>query len=142
MTLHQRPIAAVFTPAEREELIHVLDMLGAADDGERANAAQIATNILAAHGLTWIATIEAAPSGGATAPGFWAGADDPQSWRAEAEAYLAKPRKLNNWEKRFLSDILASRWPLSTRQREILPKIGRKALGGSVRDGEAYPFPN
>jgi hypothetical protein len=55
--------------------------------------------------------------------------DDPQAWRTEAQLCLAKPGKLNNWDRRFLKDILASRWPLSPRQQDVLEKIRKKVRG-------------
>ena len=142
MTPQLRPVAAAFTPAERDELIRVVETLGSTDDGERANAAQIATNLLAGHGLTWADALGAALSGApaasepltATASDFEEpeADDDPQAWRAEAESCQKKSRKLNAWERRFLKDILARRWPLTPKQQGVLKNIGEKACGAKT----------
>ena len=135
---HMLPISrpeAVYTPEERAELNRVFDQLGSDDPSERTAAAQTAVRLLAEHGVTWAETSDAARCADEigkqscartppASPSPWGG--NPDAWRPEAEFCLKKRRKMNTWEREFVENILAYRWPLSARQQNVLTNIGEK----------------
>lgn len=110
-----------------DKFLKLIGMLGSDHEGERANAAALATKMLRDHGMTWpefLATISApAPVEPLTRPG---GAYY-QAYNHEdaADTCLQRGRGLTAWEKDFLESVRDFHH-LSAKQEDVLARICEK----------------
>ena len=113
--------AAPLSGERRTRLIRLLGMCASAFDGERANAAAMASRLLREAGLSWSDVI-----GGVVewkpppAPDPW----ELSPWRRMATEILATGR-VTAWERNFLDDLLG-RWrsrDLTEKQQRVLSEI-------------------
>jgi hypothetical protein len=121
--------------AKLVKLVKLAGMLGSAFDGERANAARMATDLLREYQTTWAEQLtpscQPCPKCAARAeqeersrayraPRDWS--RDP--WRTVAVRCLIHEDLLSEWEASFLQSIPRQRRQyLSNRQREVLDRI-------------------
>ena len=101
----------VTTILDRDKLVKVLGRLGSDFDGERAEAARVANEMVRRAGLTWPQLVNN------SAPALSA----PQ-WREAVEQCLAVPEAITAWEHDFLVSLRRFR-RLSDKQRGILERI-------------------
>jgi len=93
-------------------LARLCGMFGSEHDGERANAARLADQLLRSHGLTWLALFEVSA--------------EEISVAEMIEACLERSAGLSEWERGFLASLeqwVARRSPLSPKQEAVLTRI-------------------
>lgn len=102
------------SPEARTRLIRICGIFGSSFDGERANAARMADELIRAHGLTWADVLQAPRP-------LHRGTD-----REAAIRCLACPQVLSDWETNFLRSLLGRRRGLTRKQSKILDEIYEK----------------
>jgi hypothetical protein len=102
-------------------------MLGSSFDGERANAARLATDLLERHGLTWREVLAPPLPPPAYKPQRAPEPSEPEP-ATKGDAFWAAEHAevLNQWERDFLQSIMAWRGDLTRRQRDVLTRIVAK----------------
>lgn len=114
---------SILPAPDRERLCKLCGMLASPYDGERANAARMATELLQRHKLTWSDLIAspAMPSAGSGC-----------STASEAAFALRHLPLLTDWEQQFIRDV-AGKANVSPKQAALIAKIAdkiRQALAG------------
>ena len=102
-----QPCGKILNPQLAEKLVRILGMLGSDHDGERANAAALASRMVRKLGITWADLISK---------------PEPESL-SELCAWLLVSDLLTIWEYGFVSSLRA---PLSPKQRDKLNAITAK----------------
>jgi hypothetical protein len=109
-----------------DRFLKLVGLFGSEHDGERANAAGLATKMLREAGLTWEEFFDrlTAPAPTSIAPQHHA-----RRWSLDhekaAEECLACGRRLTTWERGFL-ESMQNYHRLSERQAEVLARICSK----------------
>jgi hypothetical protein len=128
-------------PPAHARLVKLAGMLGSSFDGERANAARMATDILREHGTTWAEVLNPScppcPTCAARtaqqersetyrdARSSWTRSSYTSSWRELAWYCQDNADLLSPWERSFIASIL-QRWRLTPRQEDVLDRIVEK----------------
>ena len=123
------PRAETLTPADRAELVQILDRLGSDNELFRAAAVWLANDFLRDRGLTWAELItRRAP----TPPGDWqrrAAWGDWQrraawgDWQRRAVWCAERPALLTPWDQSFLASIARLPHPLTLKQKRIITRL-------------------
>jgi hypothetical protein len=129
-------MTAKLPPPAHAKLIKLAGMLGSSFDGERANAARRATDLLREHGTTWSEVLASSCQSCPTCVARTAQQGRTEtyrdtardwtrgSWRNVAIRCLMHDDLLSEWEASFLQSVLRQRrWRLSDRQQEVLNRI-------------------
>jgi hypothetical protein len=128
-------MSAKLPPPAHAKLVKLASMLGSSFEGERANAARMASDLLREHGTTWneLLTPPCQPCPRCAARDaqedrsrtYRATRDwTRDSWRNVAVHCLIHEDLLSEWEASFLQSVLRQRrWCLSDRQQEVLDRI-------------------
>ena len=109
---------------DAQRLVKLCGLLGSDHDGERANAAFMATKLLRMNDMTWADLVARAmlPAPSAPMPHWSTVPKTEEEWSTAIRARCWD--RLTHWEKDFLASILQrDRWPLSERQRGVLDKL-------------------
>jgi hypothetical protein len=125
-------------PHAYAKLIKLAGMLGSSFDGERANAARMATDILREHGTTWAEVLDPPPCQPCPACAArdarqersetyrdarsWTRPSWSTGWRERAWYCQENADLLSPWERGFIASIL-QRWRLTPRQEDVLDRI-------------------
>jgi hypothetical protein len=127
------PSTLIALPAKTlAKLGSVCGMLGSDFPGERANAAEAATKLLKAHGVTWRQLVEQAfavpakPAGKPRAKGKAAGKVDEPDWRAQVMRCALYAHRLSEWEQLFIQNMQAWTSPPSAKQLAVLTRLFAK----------------
>ena len=124
------PRAETLTPADRAQLVQILDRLGSDNERVRAAAVWLANDFLRDRGLTWAELIiRRAPQ---PAPGDWqrrAAWGDWQrcaawgDWQRRAVWCAERPELLTPWDQSFLASIARLPHPLTLKQKRIIVRL-------------------
>ena len=107
------PRAETLTPADRAQLVQILDRLGSDNELFRAAAVWLANDFLRDRGLTWAELIiRRAPT--PPAPGDW---QRRAAWCAERSALLTP------WDQSFLASMAGLPHPPTPKQTTILDRL-------------------
>ena len=107
------PRAETLTPADRAQLVQILDRLGSDNELLRAAAVWLANDFLCDRGLTWAELIiRRAPT--PPAPGDW---QRRAAWCAE------RPALLTPWDQSFLASVTGLPHPPTPKQTTILDRL-------------------
>jgi hypothetical protein len=108
------------TVPERKRLVGICERLASPFDGERAAAALLAHQFLAARGLTFADVLHAEPPPPVVVPAY-------RTWREAGETCLYDhSQALTEWEARFLQDVLRRGYALTERQAFVMRRICQK----------------
>jgi hypothetical protein len=116
-------------PDFRKRLARLCGMLGSDYEGERANAAALATKLIREQRLTWELVIAGPPATDArneSRTNQNSRGESGPSDLAKVQAALAHPEDLSEWEVEFLASILLQlrrHRRLSPRQESVLNRI-------------------
>lgn len=116
------------TPTARavERLVRLAGMLGSDFEGERANAAALATRALQAHGLTWRELVERAF---AHRPAPEPVPRPPRSGPAHLARWLLnQPGDWSEWERKFLANLSAWHGAPTAKQLGILQRLADRVV--------------
>jgi hypothetical protein len=124
------PSLASLPAKDADRLAKLAGLLGSDSDGERANAARLATDLLKRYGLTWRDALTPAPAHQVAPPTpAW-----PMPHQRAISECLAWNAILSDWEKQFLRDVkLLPR--LTTKQQETVNRILEKVRRHAAREG-------
>lgn len=114
-------------------LARLAGMLGSTFDGERANAAALATRELQRAGLTWSAVIERAfAQGERVRTGTAPAPDQPADDVAMLQAVRVRISALSDWEISFTENLLSWRGRFTPKQRATLRRIHDRVVHGGA----------
>jgi len=107
------PRAETLTPADRAQLVQILDRLGTDNELLRAAAVWLANDFLRDRGLTWAELIiRRAP----TPPA-------PSDWQRRADWCAERSALLTPWDQSFLASIARLQHPLTLKQKRIIVRL-------------------
>ena len=110
-------LSAAMTIADR--LGKLCGMFGSNFEGERANAARMANELVRNAGLSWTDVISICPAGSTPNYRVWR---EPTTFRETAMICLLFAEPHTDWETKFLKSIAGKR-TLSRKQRKVLDRL-------------------
>jgi hypothetical protein len=117
------PSLSVLSPSDLDRFGKFCGMLGSAFDGERANAAAMATDLLRRNELTWWDVVKAATHKGNHTPP----PPPPEEHREWAGKVLDKAAfLLNDWERDFLQSMTEWYGRPTEKQQAAIDRIKQK----------------
>jgi hypothetical protein len=120
-----------------DRLSKLLGMLGSSHDGERANAATLATKLLKEHDWTWADFVHALEGAAPTRrphpadeePQFDDDTRNIETINMAATECLCRPDLLNEWEAAFCRSMTHWDSPVSNKQLSRLVKLRQRVQG-------------
>jgi hypothetical protein len=110
-------------PRNLERLVKLLGMLGSDHDGERAAAAAKASELVRAHGLTWLDVIPTAPTSYRHEHTKRSNGDAGADWRTMRDFCAQRSSLLRSREQEFIDDINGWHGALTPKQSDWLIAI-------------------
>ena len=116
------PRAETLTPADRAQLVQILDRLGSDNELLRAAAVWLANDFLRDRGLTWAELIiRRAPT--PPAPGDWQRRAAWGDWQRRAVWCAERPALLTPWDQSFLASMAGLPHPPTPKQTRIIERL-------------------